>query len=146
MIELGGVAVTAMPAAAVGFCSAPQPLAGAMLTVGIAFDSGSGSVGFGPLPAWIGCLLEVPPQACEERQSDQEWERSERSHRRPPSLQRSVSAAAHLDVAMRFEAAAQVLILALAQLLRALDRAIAQLAHDPILVFRGRNHRAEQCT
>ena len=46
-----------------GCCSPLQPLAGATFTVGMTFDSGCGSVGLEPLPASIGCLLGVPPQA-----------------------------------------------------------------------------------
>src|SRR5262245_20712620 len=55
-----------------------------------------------------------------------------------------MSPAAHLQVATRFEPAAQVAILPLAHLLRALHGAIADLADEPVLVLRSRNDGADQ--
>ena len=53
------IRATARPAAAEGFRSTPQPLAAATLTVGIAFWSGWGSAGFGPLLASMGILPKI---------------------------------------------------------------------------------------
>jgi hypothetical protein len=57
-----------------------------------------------------------------------------------------VSLAAHLYVVMLVELAAQILVLALAHLLGALDCAVAQLSHDFVFVLRRRNDRADHGT
>ena len=53
-------ALTAKPAAAVGFSPCFQPTAGAMLTVGSAVRTGSGKVGFGPVPSLTASRADSP--------------------------------------------------------------------------------------
>jgi hypothetical protein len=51
VIEPDGVSVTARSDAGVGWAPSGQPLAAAMLTVGMSVVLGGGVVGLGPMPA-----------------------------------------------------------------------------------------------
>jgi len=62
VVQAFGDAATWVPAAAVGWVPAGQPMAGAMFTVGIRVLFGSGSCGEGPVPSDT-FRVELSPQA-----------------------------------------------------------------------------------
>src|SRR5688572_27457841 len=106
-------------------------------------DSGCGSVGFGPLPASMSWSLGAIAHAASASRAASAVERSVLIILASMRVV-SVSPAAHLDVAMRFEPAAQVLVLALAHLPGALHGAVAYLPDDLVLVLGRRDQGADQ--